>query len=1061
MLSAIKKILTRVDDGSELPYSIAPHIPGQQSFLIVFDVDHTIVDCNLDKVVPEYLGRGEEMEELLQQYRSAGDSSVLPSWLSLIDTLIAPFSEAQLREAVTASVVIDPDMPKMFDLLSGLQRCGGKSLLEVHLASDANALFIDACLSPKEKKLISTIHTNPYEIVKPNEAPSKVLQSAATTAKRTMMGSEAARDEQFNHGKVRQSRLHPYELDHQCRLCLSEKRRNMCKSNVLHRILDATSLIDPTIIYIGDGVNDYCPVRNVLRPRDVVLARENYPLHERLSAEGCGCTRIKLWSSAADLYQHFVELMGVQVMCGTPTDAGSGSPLASPSTPLLRLPVTARFRDVKAEEFRSLTLSKRLPSILARQKAANQSEMTTAGLLRFEELTESVSKNLPVPLLVGQTSTPRWLQNFASVDEFDAAGDPAGTRPRWGQLPWLHGEIYLYHLIWQAIMLKEEPNPKSSSSLNGITASTSSSSRPHHITPFLIDFPLHCCPLSSEVETKSIQDASFLARRTAFGRSPVGVSFGGGFIRSPGSINGEGESCAYNDITPAEGEEMVAPSTFLPYRDIFHSEKKDVTISFIKHRIVPMISCEPWRAIPLEGAAAAAVSRTGKNSTVDPSGLLLLPVLLRWMLWGNGVDLSMFTLEELTKGVGEGASSASSEHRAKEGEPVGLTDQEVLQHRHAETVLMEKMEKYLVGDELSGLRSHLECVLANTSLNETRAPALETNHIDIVMDNVGVEAIADLLFGLWFLKHSSTANGRRPPTVTYHVKPLPYYISDVTAMDFEVQLSLLEQEVLEEHLLKGSSTSSGSGSDKLMFSEGERESVRQFIHRVREAFDNGHFRMATHFAWAQPSEYRELPPTLISSYFFNSFVVPPVRNESESNNSRITARRTSSVPPGGQLAHVYRANKHRTAPLSSLVIFKGDLNYRRLVGDRHWCATDFGVSLYMPSVEKKEGVAAPALPTADETISSFLERLVPEEEKRKRFGALFADTPPHCLVEAASFQTIISGYWPTQCVAVASIRTIKSECCVGVPKETKLRLDQEVGASWRVSGKYGEILFAS
>lgn len=95
---------------------------------------------------------------------------------------------------------------------------------------------------------------------------------------------EVKRDDLYNKAHTRRCRLGWYEPhSHNCSLCLANGRPQMCKSRIMHRILATTRLIDPTIIYIGDGLNDYCPVLNVLRPRDYVLVRSGYALHTILS----------------------------------------------------------------------------------------------------------------------------------------------------------------------------------------------------------------------------------------------------------------------------------------------------------------------------------------------------------------------------------------------------------------------------------------------------------------------------------------------------------------------------------------------------------------------------------------------------------------------------------------------------------------------------------------------------------------------------------------------------------------------------------------------------------
>lgn len=950
-----------------MPSSTARHVPGAQSFLIVFDFDHTLVDCNTDEVIPEYLGRGEVQKALRQQGMQ---------WTTLMDTLVAPFTAAELREAANKSVVADPEMPKLFEFFKGLKAGGNAdTLFEINIASDSNLLFIDASLEgalPGVREIISQIHSNPYEAVE---------EGASVDVTDPVQQSEEERDHTYNKGMTaRRSRLHWYER-HNCVCCKEGKKPNMCKSRIIQRLLQTTTLVDPTVIFIGDGRNDYCTAQHFLRPRDYIFARRDFPLHDTLASNHWGCCHVKLWKNAGELLSHFRQVM----------------------TLAARLPSIVRFNDVGPKEFRSLTLSQRVPSIVNRILEMNRADMSSEGIALMEKLAVDIGKNAEVPPLPGQKEVPGWLKQYATLPEFHHAGvtrrstkEKLDTAPRWGQLPWVHGEIYLYHLIWQFVMLRSHRPEKRLRSEDGGAVSV------NQVTPYAIDNPIYsldCGGLTTNLAAKPrAPEETFDTKFLVSERLTTGIEFGGNKagVWPPPASNGR-----ITQLLAPEGDGVlpIPSDVFFPYRDIYAKEKEEVTTCFMDKRVVPMISCEPWRVLASEGGASGALS--------------FLPTLLRWMLWGNAVDLSMFTMEQLKAGGSKAPSGSPTS---------GGVEKVLAQRRKAEEEMMFGMEARLVGNDTAALQAYITALVQHTPSNEEQRKAMQTNHIDIVMDNVGVEFISDLLFGLWFISHSKREN-RAPATVTYHVKPMPYYVSDVTPLDFARQLAMVE-----EVLAPG-----GGRYGKETFSDAEKESVRDFLKRVKEALRSGQFAVTSESVNTQPSEYRDLPPGVVNRYFFFQHVCEPKQPGDTS----------SPTTPNPNLSLIYRENKMAVDPRTALVVFKGDLNYRRLIGDRHWCRTDF-----FTSIAKNPSDLAHAESSYSPTEKAIAARLL-------------VDTPSEAVMEGASVSDVVGAYWPTHTIPVVSIRTIKSECCLGVPGALKSKLDKEEGLQWRISGKYGLILFAS
>jgi hypothetical protein len=129
----------------------------------------------------------------------------------------------------------------------------------------------------------------------------------------------------------------------------------------------------------------------------------------------------------------------------------------------------------------------------------------------------------------------------------------------------------------------------------------------------------------------------------------------------------------------------------------------------------------------------------------------------------------------------------------------------------------------------------------------------------LVADNAGRELLADLVLIDHLLQH------RHASSVSLHVKPYPYYVSDATTADVDACLRRLAA---------------------------TRGTASEIAHRLHAAMAEGSVSLYTHeFYWA-PWSFHRMPADLAVQF------------------------------------------EH-----ASLAILKGDLNYRRLVGDRDWPPT--------------------------------------------------------------------------------------------------------------------------
>jgi hypothetical protein len=126
----------------------------------------------------------------------------------------------------------------------------------------------------------------------------------------------------------------------------------------------------------------------------------------------------------------------------------------------------------------------------------------------------------------------------------------------------------------------------------------------------------------------------------------------------------------------------------------------------------------------------------------------------------------------------------------------------------------------------------------------------------LVADNAGRELLADLIL----IDHLVQAD--LATDVVLHVKPTPYYVSDVVVADVAACLRRL-------------AAAPGCAADAAS--------------RLRAEFRNGRVRIDTHWFYCAPRSFHDAPPSLLTTF-----------------------------------------------ASASLTIMKGDLNYRRLVGDCDW-----------------------------------------------------------------------------------------------------------------------------
>lgn len=150
--------------------------------------------------------------------------------------------------------------------------------------------------------------------------------------------------------------------------------------------------------------------------------------------------------------------------------------------------------------------------------------------------------------------------------------------------------------------------------------------------------------------------------------------------------------------------------------------------------------------------------------------------------------------------------------------------------------------------------------------------------VDFVLDNSGFELYADFLMGAFLLRSKLASK------CIFHAKDMPYMVSDVMMKDFETLLKDLEDRDFFP-------VTSGSEDDL---------ALNDLATDIRDFIKEGSFEFRTDSFWTTELDYWNIDPS-----------------EKKYHGAEI----------------------HNDFTKSNLVIFKGDLNYRKLTGDRTWPRT--------------------------------------------------------------------------------------------------------------------------
>ncbi|XP_075987701.1 damage-control phosphatase ARMT1-like isoform X2 [Anticarsia gemmatalis] len=158
------------------------------------------------------------------------------------------------------------------------------------------------------------------------------------------------------------------------------------------------------------------------------------------------------------------------------------------------------------------------------------------------------------------------------------------------------------------------------------------------------------------------------------------------------------------------------------------------------------------------------------------------------------------------------------------------------------------------------------------------------NHVlfDIVCDNAGYELFADLCFGAFLIEQQIVQK------VRFHVKKMPWFVSDVTPRDFKFVINAcMNANYSKDFPQEPKEGDEGPPEVKTITSE----NLRQLGNKFNTMYENDQFIVLAEDFWTYPHVYRDMKK--------------------------------------------YDYNMYRTLQYAVAIMFKGDLNYRKLLGDRN------------------------------------------------------------------------------------------------------------------------------
>ncbi|KAK3821356.1 MAG: hypothetical protein J3Q66DRAFT_386215 [Benniella sp.] len=249
-------------------------------------------------------------------------------------------------------------------------------------------------------------------------------------------------------------------------------------------------------------------------------------------------------------------------------------------------------------------------------------------------------------------------------------------------------------------------------------------------------------------------------------------------------------------------------------------------------------------------------------------------------LWGNATDLSLLDNPDLAK-VEElqrrmlGSSSSPGSQSHSQASSKNSSSLDLDKQAQEEANVQQPRQE----GETSELEKHAEKILQNdTELLWDKVKNMRNGRVDFILDNAGFELYVDLVFADFLLRAGFAS------TVVFHAKRIPWFVSDVMPFDFQWTLDQLHK--------AGTSDPFFNLEDST-----EQQALKDLGQKWQSYVDQGIWKVTSHDFWTSCYAFYHLPTHSSAQDLFNDM------------------------------------------KQSDLWIFKGDLNYRKLVYDCHWPTT--------------------------------------------------------------------------------------------------------------------------
>ncbi|KAF9393905.1 hypothetical protein BGX21_010599 [Mortierella sp. AD011] len=253
--------------------------------------------------------------------------------------------------------------------------------------------------------------------------------------------------------------------------------------------------------------------------------------------------------------------------------------------------------------------------------------------------------------------------------------------------------------------------------------------------------------------------------------------------------------------------------------------------------------------------------------------------LVQICLWGNATDLSLLDNPDLAK-------VEELQRRVMMGSspsPSSTASSNNSSSINIDKQTQEQVQGRREDDHAtSELEKHAEKILQNDSdLLWEKVKTMKNGRVDIILDNAGFELYVDLVFADYLIRAGFASK------VVFHAKRIPWFVSDVMPFDFQWAIDQLHK----------ANETAGSSPFFDPIDLVEQQALKDLGHKWQSYVDQGVWTVTSHDFWTSCYPFHHLP----------------------------------SLPSAQDLFQDMKQ--------SDLWIFKGDLNYRKLVYDCQWPTT--------------------------------------------------------------------------------------------------------------------------